>query len=393
MKRTIRFILFMLAMGMLPVHAAQTQRPESDFIRLYCLNIGKADCMILSCYGKNYLIDTGYEHTYPAIETALKQLNITELDGVFLTHCHQDHEGGLLPLARSTIGIHSIYAAKIYYDVKEKKHPARLAAKERNMDVSFLEAGDVINVTDDTHFTVLGPLKTDDENENNNSLVMRFSSPHGSILFAGDMKNEEENDLLQNNLLTPTDVLKCGHHGDNKATSAAFLKAVQPKCAIILTHSAEEPDTPSPSTISRLQAAGSHVYVSQNAQDAIGITLRNGEISVDNIVWDELPEKIGGLTCSINRKNDTCTLRNNSIAPIVLAGCTLHSSEGNDTFSLPEITLQPGESYVIGNKEDGNADYRLDKKTVWHQKKRDVGIVMDAFGRILTIGDNGIKEN
>ena len=51
-------------------------------------------------------------------------------------------------------------------------------------------------VCGEKYFKCVDPTKIFiDENENNNSLVMRFSSPHGSILFAGDMKNEEENDV------------------------------------------------------------------------------------------------------------------------------------------------------------------------------------------------------
>ena len=63
--------------------------------------------------------------------------------------------------------------------------------------MQYLKAGDVIPVGEQGALTVLGPLTVNEENENNNSLVLRFSCPQGSILLAGDMKDDEENDLLR----------------------------------------------------------------------------------------------------------------------------------------------------------------------------------------------------
>ncbi len=392
-KRNRVFALMMLFCGLLPFAHAEPATSADQDVRLYCLNIGKADCMLLLCGEKSYLIDTGYEHTYPALECALRQLNITHLDGVFLTHCHQDHEGGLMPLVKSGIAIEHIYAAKIYYDVKENKHPALLAAKERKMQVEFLQSGDVIAIDGESTFTVLGPVRTNEDNENNNSLVMHFSSPSGSILFTGDMKLEEENDLLRQNMLTASDVLKCAHHGDNNATSMALLRAVRPKCALILTDSGEEPDTPSAETLNRLHTMNCEVFISQNAQDALCVTLKDGTPTVTDVVWPGVPKRVYGIAGKIRLSDDTFIITNTNTEPVTLTGCFLYSSKGDDSFPLPAITLQPGESKVIGNKNAKDVDIKIDKKSIWHEKKRDIGILYDAYGRILSVDNNGLKEN
>ena len=391
-KRNRLFALMMVLCGLLPFAHAEPAEIGNGNVRLYSLNIGKADCMLLLCGEKTYLIDTGYEHTYPALACALQQLNITHLDGVFLTHCHQDHEGGLMPLVKSDIAIDHLYAAKIYYDVKESKHPALLAAKERKMQVEFLQLGDVIQVDDETSFTVLGPVSRNEDNENNNSLVMRFASPHGSILFTGDMKLEEENDLLQRNLITTSDVLKCGHHGDNNATSMALLRAVRPKCAVILTSSREEPDTPSPDTLNRLRTMKCDVHISQNYQDALCVTLENGIPTVSDIAWPGIPKRIYGLQAKIRLANDAFILTNTKNEQVTLSGCFLYSSKGDDAFPLRDISLNANESIVIGSKKTKDADITIDKKTLWHEKKKDIGILYDAYGRILAVADNGLKE-
>lgn len=393
MKKSNRFLALMLLMcGLLPLANAEHESTD-DFPRLYCLNIGKADCMLLQYDGKTFLIDTGYERTYAALETALAQLGISYLDGIFLTHCHQDHEGGLMQIAKSSIGIGNIYAASIYHDVKEGKHPAVLAAKERGMQVIFLNSGDQISLNEHTYFTVLGPVTKNIENENNNSLVLHFTSPHGTMLLCGDMKTEEENDLLSRGLFKQADVIKCGHHGDNNATSMSLLRAVKPRHAIILTHSGEEPDTPSPEAVTRLKSVGCQVYISQKYSDALCITLRDGTVSVEDILWPAIPERVKNLEGKIRLSNDTFILRNTGNESVLLTGCILYSTKGDDAFLLPDITLSPGQQYVFGNKKNEKADFQLDKKSIWHEKKKDVAILYDAYGRILAIADNGLKEN
>lgn len=388
-----RILAFLLIFALLPLAAIPETKEVPSMVQLYCLNIGKADCMLLLSGGKAYLIDTGYAHTYPALETALEQLNIRRLHGVFLTHCHNDHEGGLEQLFQSDIEIDALYAAAIYYDVKENKHPAVKAAKERGMQVTFLRQGDVVRPDEETAFTVLGPVRVNEDNENNNSLVMHFTSPHGSILFTGDMKEEEEYDLLSRNLLSQADVLKCGHHGDSGATSAALLQKVKPKVALMLTNTFQEKDTPAPSTLARLAAVNCKTYVSQDAQDAIYVSLQNGSVTVSDMAWPGIPKRITALSASISLSDDTLTLKNQGTETVTLSGCTLYSSKGEDLFPLPDMTLAPGDKCIIGGKNaEGNIHIKLDKKKIWHQEKRDIAILYDAYGRILTQTDNGFAE-
>jgi len=245
----------------------------------------------------------------------------------------------------------------------------------------------------DGQLQVLGPLQVNQENENNNSLVLRFSSPHGSILLAGDMKEEEERELLLAGMLSPSDVLKVGHHGDNKATSQAFLRVVQPRVSIILTHSFEERDTPASSTLSRLRSAGSSVLLSQSAHDAFQITLKNGAITVDDISWGHVPAAPEGLILSLNTHEDLAFIENRGNSPINLSGFQLYSSKGEDSLFLPDFTLYPGEIYRIGTRATNAAyDLEWDKKRIWHESKRDMAILLDPFGRVLARTDNGQPE-
>ncbi len=372
---------------------APTQATEQNAVRLVVPNIGKADCLLLLWEDQAFLIDAGYDQTYGALETMLKQYGVTRLNGVFLTHCHKDHFGGLTALAASDVEIDAWYAPEIYYDVKPGQHPAQTAAAGRGMPVTWLKAGDVIPAGQTGSLTVLGPTTVNDDNENNNSLVLRFACPQGSILFAGDMKDDEEYDLLKVKAFTLTDVLKVGHHGDSKASTLNMLRAVQPKVSLITTSALEESDTPARGTLSRLSAVGSAVYVTQDAHDAWLVTLENETPTVTDVFWQDVPLRAEKVSLRMNVKNDVLTIVNGGSEAMDLNGAILFSSRGDDLVTLPDVSLSPGGEFTVGTRStEGACDFQWNIKRAWHQKKYDMAILYDRYGRPLAYTDNGLPE-
>ena len=82
--------------------------------------------------------------------------------------------------------------------------------------------------------------------------------------------------LLQAGVIQQAPVLKVGHHGEDDASSEAFIYTAKPQLAVISTNSDEEPDTPSPDVIARLWNIGAEVFVTQKASCCILVTLENG---------------------------------------------------------------------------------------------------------------------
>ena len=240
MKR--RLLALLLATMVLPGCAAAE---TAGGLTLLALNVGKADCLLLESGGCVYMIDTGTAESWGAVSSALRQLEIRRLDGVILTHTDKDHAGGLWALAQSGVEVGAWYASAYYEGVKEKKHPAVLAAALRGQTVTWLKAGDELPLPGGS-LRVIGPMSKSDK-ENNNSLVLVAEVPQGRMLLAGDMELPEEQELLAAGAIPPCEVLKVGNHAENDATGAALVAAVSPQVAVISTNSVSEPDTPAPS--------------------------------------------------------------------------------------------------------------------------------------------------
>lgn len=392
-KRILTLLFALLCLFMLSACTAQKTAAAESQTHLAVLNVGKADCMLLFVQGKTYLIDTGWERTYGTLAEAFKQYNVEKLDGVILTHCHKDHEGGLMRLAKSGMPVDAWYASPVYYDVKNGQHSLVLAAQERGQEVTWLNAGDEITVSDSAVIRVLGPLSINSENENNNSMVLYVDTPDGSILLAADMKTEEENELLEAGVIPSATVLKVGHHGDSAASSDWLLRTVMPQLAVISTSTKEESDTPARSVLKRLGLYGAETVVTQDFTHGIFVTVQNGCASYQDIAW-KLQKNTSAVRMTINVENDLLTLRNSTSEAISLAGYTLYSSRGDTTVVLTENDVIPANGvYKIGthSTKDG-ASTVLSINRLWHKSKYDQAVLYDTAGQVIAVTDNGMPE-
>ena len=249
---------------------------------LLSINVRKADAHLLRCGDEIYLIDTGTKAEFESLYKVLQEQGITRLNGVILTHTHSDHAGGLKDLLQSDIRVDHVYASAFYTD-KDKKHPAVKALKKADRDeeeVIWLKAGDTLPFGDGT-LQVIGPLEPNEELENNNSLVLLASAGGGSLLLTGDMEFPEEASLIHAGAIPKVDVIKIGNHGEDDATSTDLIRAAEPSIAVISTNTQDEPDTPSPRVLRLLETWNVTVYQTQDTENGILLTFRDGEIRVE----------------------------------------------------------------------------------------------------------------
>ena len=259
-----------------------TEKPAADEtvsageMTLLSINVRKADAHLLRCGDTAYLIDTGTSDGIDQLLAVLQGQGITRLNGVILTHTHKDHAGGLKKLLKSDIAVDRIYASA-YYDMDEEDHPAVKALKKYDGEITWLSGGDTLPFGEGI-LQVIGPIAQDSDKENNNSLVLLASAGGGTLLLTGDMEFPEEASLIQAGLIPHADVIKIGNHGEDDATSTDLIRTVNPSLAVISTNTEDEPDTPSPRVMQLLETWNVKVLQTQDTENGVMITFRNGEI-------------------------------------------------------------------------------------------------------------------
>ncbi|WP_048601430.1 ComEC/Rec2 family competence protein [Rubeoparvulum massiliense] len=192
--------------------------------------------------GETMLIDAGIKEVGPKVAEYLQQLGLTHLDYAVATHPHHDHIGGYTTLLR-TLEIKQFLTVNVPHTTETYKSVVALL-EERQIPVTYLEEGDLLQLGEEVTIEVLNPPKGTGPSTlpaelststiNNHSLVMRLTYEDQSILFTGDIYKEREYDLVER--LGPklqADVLDAPHHGDKTSSSKSFITAVQPKYVIM----------------------------------------------------------------------------------------------------------------------------------------------------------------
>lgn len=387
MKRILRVLALLLVAALLGGCGAES---GGSSVRLFAVNVGKGDALVLKVGDWVGLIDAGKPNAMGRIRAALKGLGVEKLNAVFLTHTDNDHAGGLDWLARSDIPVDGWYAPAMYTGVKAKKHPMTVAAALRGQTVRWLQRGDALSLSGGATLRVLAPASLFEDKDDNNSLVMMLESDQGRMLLTGDMELPEEAELLGQGDDLRCAVLKVPNHADDDTTSAEFAKAAGAALAVISTDSQEKPGTPDPGVVSRLEAAGSKIVVTQDAGMGLLVTLEGREATVKSVDI-EAPPVSGPFIAEVNPDDDTIALGNNGSAAVDLSGFSLFSDKGDELYAFPEGTaLSPGVTLTVGTQStEGGYDLLWDDKKVVNKKKTDTFYLYDDYGRIVDSRDNG----
>ncbi len=188
------------------------------------LDVGQGDCILLSCDGKNMLIDAGDNNMGTTVQLALEKRNVTYLDYVIGTHAHADHIGGL-DVIITKFDCDKIILSPKRSDTKTCDDVYN-AIKYRNYKVTEAKVGDTYELGDAV-FTILSPGENNYGDDLNNYSVSILVE-HGSkkFLFTGDSEAESEQDMINTGLLKEVDVFKAGHHGSSTSNSELLLDTI-----------------------------------------------------------------------------------------------------------------------------------------------------------------------
>lgn len=226
-------------------------------VRYVQLDVGQALSGVLHVGSKSYVYDTGNEGSDL---TEYLLYTGSAVEGLFLSHPHADHIGGVSELMDTGIRVKTVYVpANADVFGAEPDYAAKLdRVREQGAQVVELAAGDTLNLGS-VQATVVAPTRevTRGNDPNDRSLVLLMEIGEHLLMLMGDADGPAEP------LGVDTDVLQVAHHGSRNAARPAFLADATPDIALIST-GRNSYGHPNADTVQRLEDAGAEVYITRD---------------------------------------------------------------------------------------------------------------------------------
>lgn len=240
------------------------------FLTVVVCDVGQGDAILLkSSQGFDMLIDGG-----PPSSAALNCLGKflppwdTTIELLVITHPDLDHIGGLVEIVRryqiNKVISSGASSPSNYYQLLLKE------LANRQVRVTMVRAGDLINITPDFKANILWPMVTSSGMSTNyQSLVMKVNFGQAAIILTGDVEQEAEAEIVKINKDIKSDLLKISHHGSRSASSELWLKALRPQTALISVGTNNRYGHPHPTVLRRLQNLGISINRTDQSGDLV----------------------------------------------------------------------------------------------------------------------------
>ncbi len=229
-------------------------RKVDGSLMVHFVDVGQADCILVSTQDHNMLIDAGNNEDGDKLVDYFNSLGIKKFDYVFGTHAHEDHIGGMDNII-DNFEIDDFYmpdvvsSSRTFEDVLLALEEKKLAFQTPNVGEQFYLADAIVKVL---------YVGDEDSDLNDTSIVLKLSYGNNSFLLTGDATANVEKKLLNSDI--KADVLKIGHHGSQYSSSIDFLEKVNPKYAIIQVGEGNVYDHPKIETLNKLNNLKIRVY-------------------------------------------------------------------------------------------------------------------------------------
>lgn len=226
-------IIVVLLAGYFGIDLTQDSKvPKDSKLMISYMDVGQGDAAYIKVNGNDILIDAGPRSNSKELLEQLKAKNIDDFELVIATHPHEDHIGGMVDVFKE-YEVKAFYSPKITHTTKTYENLVK-AVKDEGLKTKELKGGMVIDLGEGAKFEVFTPQKSEYEELNDYSPIMKLSFGDTSYLFTGDAeKLAEEEALAKSKTSLDSDVIKFGHHGSSSSSSNAFIEAVSPKYGII----------------------------------------------------------------------------------------------------------------------------------------------------------------
>jgi len=249
-------------------YAAQHANPAQPLAHMavHFIDVGQGDAVLIAAHGQFMLIDGGNSGQEDNVINYLRHQGVQRIDYVIATHPHGDHIGALANGVIDAFPIDTIIAPQLPLEVTptSRVYQNFLAAVRRAVEAGaaaeYAVVGRVIALGN-TEITILGPLREDARNLNNNSIVMRLDYGNTSALFTGDAERAAERDLAEEyGRGLQVCVLHVGHHGSATSSIDIFLRYISPRYAVINVGLNNQHNHPRPEVMARLRNTEATIF-------------------------------------------------------------------------------------------------------------------------------------
>lgn len=271
-------------------------RPPSNHsdgkLAIHFLDVGQGDsALIIFPHGKTMLVDGGGELSFDRRDQKEKRgaltldgeddsvfmvnsfsigeavvsrfiwsLGLTKVDYMLATHADADHIGGLSDVVEN-LNVRQAIVGHVPTTDPEYDSFARAVA-HRKVPLSTVKAGENFYI-DGVRIEVLWPAPAHDApvtSANNDSVVLRLVYGSVSFFLAGDIERDSEDALIESGVDLSADLLKVPHHGSRTSSTEAFLKAVNPRYAVISVGERSRFGHPHSTVVNRYVAKGVKLF-------------------------------------------------------------------------------------------------------------------------------------
>lgn len=226
---------------------------EGDLVVQF-IDVGEADCTLISNNGHNMLIDAGNNRDGKLLVNYFKSIGINKFDYLITTHSHEDHIGGMDNIIKS-FDIDKFYIPNVSVDNTTYKEVIK-SLNNKNINKETPSEDSIIELGN-SKLKVLS-IRDDKIELNNDSIVLKLYYGNISLLFMGDAPSDIEHSILNKDL--KSNVLRVGHHGSRYSSSAYFLYKVHPEYSIISVGNNNDYGHPHKVTLDKLNRINSKIY-------------------------------------------------------------------------------------------------------------------------------------
>lgn len=194
----------------------------------------------------------------------LKAKGVRRIDCWFVSHLDNDHCSGLIECMESGYPIDSIVFSK-WINKGETFQKIEFLANENGISISYLDKGQSVKTKEWLMYCLYPTRQSSNKGDDNeNSLVLLYETKDCKGLFAGDISDEIEREMVlfysKSSVLCNLDFMKAIHHGSKESNSRELLELIDTKKVVISCGRNNRYGHPHQETIERFEDFGCEIF-------------------------------------------------------------------------------------------------------------------------------------